>query len=45
MDSELSSHVNTEDWQFAGTYGTEEAVEGRNAFMEKRPPDFNRFRK
>jgi len=26
-------------------YGTEEAVEGRNAFMEKRQPDFNKFRK
>jgi dihydroxynaphthoic acid synthetase len=26
-------------------YGTEEAVEGRNAFMEKRPPDFGKFRK
>lgn len=25
-------------------YGTEEAVEGRNAFMEKRQPDFGRFR-
>jgi len=26
-------------------YGTEEAVEGRNAFMEKRQPDFGKFRK
>jgi len=26
-------------------YGTEEALEGRNAFMEKRQPDFGRFRK
>ncbi|MFZ5631226.1 MAG: 1,4-dihydroxy-2-naphthoyl-CoA synthase [Bacillota bacterium] len=26
-------------------YGTDEAMEGRNAFMEKRKPDFNRFRK
>ena len=26
-------------------YGTEEALEGRNAFMEKRQPDFNKFRK
>jgi naphthoate synthase len=26
-------------------YGTEEAMEGRNAFMEKRPPDFNKFRR
>ncbi len=26
-------------------YGTEESLEGRNAFMEKRPPDFNKFRK
>jgi len=26
-------------------YGTEEAMEGRNAFMEKRQPDFNKFRK
>jgi naphthoate synthase len=26
-------------------YGTEEALEGRNAFMEKRQPDFNQFRK
>ena len=25
-------------------YGTEEALEGRNAFMEKRQPDFNKFR-
>ncbi|MHB1420929.1 MAG: 1,4-dihydroxy-2-naphthoyl-CoA synthase [Bacillota bacterium] len=24
-------------------YGTDEAVEGRNAFMEKRPPDFRKF--
>ncbi|MDH4224837.1 MAG: 1,4-dihydroxy-2-naphthoyl-CoA synthase [Deltaproteobacteria bacterium] len=26
-------------------YGTEEAAEGRNAWREKRPPDFNAFRK
>ncbi|WP_347487785.1 1,4-dihydroxy-2-naphthoyl-CoA synthase [Desulfoscipio sp. XC116] len=26
-------------------YGTDEAVEGRNAFMEKREPDFSKFRK
>lgn len=26
-------------------YATEEAMEGRNAFMEKRPPEFNKFRK
>ncbi|MFZ5631465.1 MAG: enoyl-CoA hydratase-related protein [Bacillota bacterium] len=26
-------------------YGTDEALEGRNAFMEKRKPDFSRFRK
>lgn len=26
-------------------YGTDEAMEGRNAFMEKRQPDFNQFRK
>lgn len=25
-------------------YGTEEAVEGRNAFLEKRPRDFSKFR-
>ena len=25
-------------------YGTDEALEGRNAFMEKRQPDFNKFR-
>jgi naphthoate synthase len=24
-------------------YGTEEAVEGRDAFLEKRKPDFKRF--
>jgi 1,4-dihydroxy-2-naphthoyl-CoA synthase len=24
-------------------YGTEEAMEGRNAFMEKRKPDFKKF--
>jgi len=26
-------------------YSTEEALEGRNAFMEKRKPEFNKFRK
>jgi len=26
-------------------YGTDESVEGRNAFMEKRKPDFGKFRK
>ena len=26
-------------------YNTEESVEGRDAFMERRPPDFNKFRK
>ncbi len=26
-------------------YGTEEAMEGRNAFMEKRNPNFDKFRK
>jgi naphthoate synthase len=36
--------------QFATTalnlyYGTEEAMEGRNAFVEKRPVDFGKFRK
>jgi 2-ketocyclohexanecarboxyl-CoA hydrolase len=25
-------------------YGTEEALEGKNAFLERRPPDFARFR-
>ena len=25
-------------------YGTEEAVEGKNAFIEKRKADFNKFR-
>jgi naphthoate synthase len=25
-------------------YGTDEAVEGKNAFLEKRKPDFNQFR-
>ncbi|MDW7711330.1 MAG: enoyl-CoA hydratase-related protein [Deferrisomatales bacterium] len=26
-------------------YGTDEALEGRNAFVEKRPPEFGKFRK
>ena len=26
-------------------YGTGESQEGRDAFMEKRPPDFGQFRK
>ena len=26
-------------------YGTEEAMEGRNAFFERRPPDFGKFRR
>lgn len=26
-------------------YGTAEAVEGRNAFMERRSPDFAKFRR
>jgi naphthoate synthase len=26
-------------------YDTEESLEGKNAFMEKRKPDFNKFRK
>jgi 1,4-dihydroxy-2-naphthoyl-CoA synthase len=26
-------------------YGTEEAMEGRNAFVEKRPVDFRKFRR
>ena len=26
-------------------YGTEEAMEGKNAFLEKRKPNFNQFRK
>jgi 1,4-dihydroxy-2-naphthoyl-CoA synthase len=26
-------------------YGTQEAIEGRNAFMEKRKPDFWKYRK
>ena len=25
-------------------YGTDEAVEGKNAFIEKRSPNFNKFR-
>jgi len=25
-------------------YGTEESAEGKNAFMEKRKPNFNQFR-
>jgi len=36
--------------EFAGTalrlyYQTEEAMEGRNAFVEKRPVDFRKFRR
>ena len=36
--------------QFAGTalnlyYGTDEAMEGRNAFVEKRPVDYRKFRR
>jgi naphthoate synthase len=46
IDSELRAGVA----QFAQTalalyYQTEEAVEGRNAFVDKRPVDFSRFRK
>ena len=26
-------------------YNTDESVEGRDAFMERRPPDYNKFRK
>lgn len=26
-------------------YGTEEATEGKNAFLERRPPDYQRFRR
>ena len=26
-------------------YGTDEAVEGKNAFVEKRKADFNKFRR
>jgi 1,4-dihydroxy-2-naphthoyl-CoA synthase len=26
-------------------YGTEEALEGKNAFLEKRKPDFGKYRK
>jgi len=26
-------------------YGTEEAMEGKNAFLEKHKPNFNQFRK
>jgi 2-ketocyclohexanecarboxyl-CoA hydrolase len=26
-------------------YGTEEAMEGKNAFLEKRTPEFSRFRR
>ena len=47
-----SFNVQTEKFRameaFASTalamyYGTEEALEGRNAFMEKRKPDFNKY--
>jgi naphthoate synthase len=46
IDSETRAGVA----QFAGTalglyYRTEEAMEGRNAFVEKRPVDFKKFRK
>jgi 1,4-dihydroxy-2-naphthoyl-CoA synthase len=46
IDSETRAGVA----QFAGTalglyYRTEEAMEGRNAFVEKRPVDFEKFRK
>jgi len=46
LDSETRAGVA----QFAGTalglyYRTEEAMEGRNAFVEKRPVDFKKFRK
>jgi 2-ketocyclohexanecarboxyl-CoA hydrolase len=46
VDSELRAGVA----QFAGTalnlyYGTDEAMEGRNAFVEKRPVDYKKFRK
>jgi naphthoate synthase len=46
IDSEVRAGVA----QFAGTalglyYATDEAMEGRNAFVEKRPVNFGRFRK
>jgi 1,4-dihydroxy-2-naphthoyl-CoA synthase len=45
MDSEQRAGVA----QFAHTalnlyYGTDEAMEGRNAFVEKRPVDYRKFR-
>ena len=45
LDSEQRAGVA----QFAGTalnlnYGTDEAMEGRNAFVEKRPVDYRKFR-
>ncbi|HVN40450.1 MAG TPA: enoyl-CoA hydratase-related protein, partial [Myxococcota bacterium] len=46
MDTEVRAGVG----EFASTalslyYQTEEAQEGRNAFVEKRPVDFSKFRK
>jgi hypothetical protein len=29
----------------ANIWGTEESLEGMNAFLEKRPADFNKFRR